>query len=170
MKVTDKYVYFWGEFPSNWYPCHFTIPSEGSEKKVFFNSEQYFMYIKAITFGDTEIAEEILLKGKNPKTAKALGRKVKNYDDKVWNEKRYQVMVDANMLKYSQNENLKEMLLNKEFDGKKFCEASPKDRIWGVGLSENDPLIDDEKNWLGTNLLGKVLDETRKRLKEINQI
>jgi ribA/ribD-fused uncharacterized protein len=104
------------------------------------------------------------LKGKNPKTAKALGRKVKNYDDKVWDEKRYQVMVDANMLKYSQNEDLKRMLLNKEFDGKKFCEASPKDRIWGVGLSENDPLIDDEKNWLGTNLLGKALDKVRERL------
>lgn len=163
MKVTDKYIYFWGEWPSNWHPCHFTIPSEDSVKKVFFNSEQYFMYIKAITFGDTEIAEEILLRGKNPKTAKALGRQVKNYDDKVWNEKRYQVMVDANMLKYSQNEDLKQLLLNKEFDGKGFVESSPYDKIWGIGIGESEAL-DDKSNWKGLNLLGKVLDEVREKL------
>ena len=165
MKVTDKHIFFWGEWPSNWFKCHFTV--DGNE---FFNSEQYFMYVKAITFGDTEVAEEILVKGKNPKVAKALGRKVKNYDDKVWNEKRYQVMVEANMLKYSQSEELKELLLNTELDGKHYVEASPLDKIWGVGLSENDPLIDDEKNWLGTNLLGKTLDEVRERLlKEKNR-
>ena len=164
MRITEKYVYFWGEFPSNWYPCHFVTQTEGSEKKVFFNSEQYFMYMKAITFGDVDIAEEILLKGKNPKTAKALGRKVKNYDDKVWDEKRYQVMVDANMLKYSQNEDLKRMLLNKEFDGKKFVEASPYDCVWGIGVGETEAK-DDESNWRGQNLLGKALDEVREKLK-----
>lgn len=162
MRVTDKYIYFWGEFPSNWYKCHFTIEDNGKTLH-FFNSEQYFMYIKAITFGDNEIAEEILLKGKNPKVAKALGRKVKNYDDKVWNEKRYQVMVDANMLKYSQNEDLKKLLLNTTFEGKHFCEASPLDTIWGLGVGESEAL-DDQSNWKGQNLLGKVLDEVREKL------
>lgn len=164
MKVTDKYVYFWGEWPSNWYRCHFTIEDNGKTLH-FFNSEQYFMYIKAITFGDTEVAEEILVKGKNPKVAKALGRKVKNYDDKVWNEKRYQVMADANMLKYSQNEDLKKLLLNKTFEGKNFCEASPFDTIWGLGVGESEAL-DDQSNWKGLNLLGKVLDEVREKLYE----
>jgi ribA/ribD-fused uncharacterized protein len=70
-------------------------------------------------------------------------------------------MVDANYYKYSQSKELKELLLNPELKGKHFCEASPKDLIWGVGLSENDPLIDNENNWLGDNLLGKVLDEVR---------
>ena len=147
MRVTDKHVFFWGEFPSNWYPCYFTIEQEG-KKLEFFNSE----------------ANEILEKGKNPKTAKALGRKVKNYDDKVWDENRYQVMVYANMLKYSQNQELKEQLLNKEFDGKHFVEASPYDHVWGVGLGENNPLVDNEDNWLGQNLLGKALDEVRNKL------
>lgn len=159
MKVTDKHIFFWGEWPSNWFKCHFTV--DGRE---FFNSEQYFMWVKAITFGDTEIAEEILLKGKNPKVAKSLGRKVKNYDDKVWNEKRYQVMVDANMLKYSQNKDLKELLLNKELEGKHFCEASPLDTVWGLGVGESEAL-DDQSNWKGQNLLGKVLDEVREKLK-----
>ena len=163
MKVTDKYVYFWGEFPSNWYPCVFNVEIEG-KKHTFYNSEQYFMYIKAKTFGDEEIAEEILLNGKNPKVAKALGRKVKNYDDKIWNEKRYQVMVEANMLKYSQNENLKLSLLNKDFDGKGYVEASPFDTVWGIGIGETEA-NDDETSWKGQNLLGKVLDEVREKLK-----
>lgn len=160
MRVTDKYIFFWGEFPSNWYKCHFTVKHDGNDLE-FFNSEQYFMWMKAITFGDDETAEKILKKGHNPKTAKALGREVKNYDDKKWNEIRYKVMVDANYFKYSQSEELKELLLNQEFNGKHFCEASPKDLIWGVGMGECDPLIDDEKNWKGQNLLGKALDEVR---------
>ncbi len=163
MKVTDKHVFFWGEWPSNWFKCHFTVEHKGKELH-FFNSEQYFMWVKAITFGDEEVAEKILEKGKNPKTAKALGREVKNYDDKVWNEKRYQVMVDANLYKYSQNEELKELLLNKELEGKHYVEASKFDTIWGIGLTEDNPLVDDEKNWLGTNLLGKALDEVREKL------
>ena len=163
MRVTDKHVFFWGDFPSNWYPCHFIVERDGKELE-FFNSEQYFMYEKAMTFDDTTIAMKILLEGSNPKKAKTLGRMVKNYDDDVWNEKRYQVMVDANMYKYSQSEELKEMLLNEEFNGKKFVEASPIDRIWGVGLGEHNPLVDDEKNWKGQNLLGKVLNEVRDKL------
>lgn len=162
MRVTGKHVFFWGEWPSNWFPCKFTEERDG-KKLEFFNSEQYFMYEKAITFGDREIAIQILLKGKNPKTAKALGRKVKNYDDKVWDEKRYDVMVKANMLKYTQNKDLMENILNPEFDGKHFVEASPVDGIWGIKCGE-DEALDDESNWNGLNLLGKALDEVRSRI------
>ena len=169
MRVTDKHIFFWGEWPSNWFPTHFIV-KEGRNELEFFNSEQYFMYRKAKTFGDEEIAERILSEGKNPKTAKALGRKVKNYDDTVWSEKRYQVMTDAVMCKFSQDEKLKELLMNSEFDGKKFVESSPLDRVWGVGLAENDPLIDDESTWNGLNLLGKALDDVRDKLKEKSAI
>ena len=167
MRVTDKHVYFWGEWPSNWFPCFFTVEYEGKEYK-FYNSEQYFMFIKAKTFGDDEIANEIVLKGKNPKTAKALGRKVKNYDDKVWSETRYDAMLEACYEKFSQSKMLTKLILNKELEDKHFCEASPKDCLWGCGLHESDPLINDESNWKGQNLLGKVLDEVRKRLKKFN--
>ena len=164
MRVTNKHIFFWGEFPSNWHPTHFVV-KEGRNELEFFNSEQYFMYRKAKTFGDEEIAERILSEGKNPKTAKALGRKVKNYDDSVWNEKRYQVMVDANMYKFSQDEKLKALLMNPEFDGKKFVEASPYDGIWGIKCDEATA-SDDESTWNGLNLLGKALDEVRDKLKE----
>ena len=163
MRVTNKHIFFWGEFPSNWHPCHFTVKHDGKELE-FFNSEQYFMWMKAITFNDEETAEKILKKGKSPKTAKALGREVKNYDNAVWDSVRYGIMVDANYYKYTQNEELKKLLLNPELDGKHYVEASPYDRIWGIGCDEATAL-DDESNWNGQNLLGKALDEVRDKIK-----
>ena len=116
--------------------------------------------MKAIVFGDYETADKIL-KTKDPKKAKKLGREVKNYDDKVWNEMRYKIMVDANKAKFGQNKELADLLTSEEFKGKGFVEASPVDGIWGIRMSEDDPLADDEANWKGTNLLGKALNETR---------
>ena len=163
MNVTDKHVLFWGEWPSNWYPAEFDVEvliNGEKQKKHFFNSEQYFMYMKAIVFGDYDTAEKIL-KTKNPKKAKALGREVKNYDDKVWNEMRYKIMVDANKAKYGQNKELADVLTSEVFKGRGFVEASPIDGIWGIRMSEDDPLADDEASWKGQNLLGKALNETR---------
>lgn len=165
MRVTDKHVYFWGEFLSNWYPARFTEAREGKTLE-FFNSEQYFMYEKARAFGDEEIAMRILFEGKDPKQAKSLGRKVKGYNDEVWNKMRYKVMLRANLLKYLQNKDIEKLLLNEEFEGKNFVEASPIDRIWGIGCDEATAL-DDESNWNGQNLLGKVLDEVRDILKRL---
>lgn len=166
MKITDKHVLFWGEWPSNWYKTEFEteVMIDGKkEKKTFYNSEQYFMFIKAVVFGDYETANKILAT-KDPKKAKQLGREVKNYDDEVWSRMRYKVMVDANKAKYGQNEELKKLILSDELKGKGFVEASPIDGIWGIKLGENDPLADDEKHWKGQNLLGKALDETREWL------
>jgi ribA/ribD-fused uncharacterized protein len=168
MKVTKKHVLFWGEWPSNWYPAEFDVEVmlEGKrEIKHFFNSEQYFMFIKAVVFGDIETAKKILAT-KDPKKAKALGREVKCYDDKVWNSMRYKVMVDANKAKYSQNKDLKELILNPEIADKGFVESSPLDLCWGTGFAETHPDADDETKWKGQNLLGKALDEVRNWLSE----
>lgn len=163
MVLSDNHVFFWKSSFSNWYRSIFEAEVEG-EMLTFYNSEQYFMYIKALTFKDYDTAKKILRHGSNPKIAKDLGREVKNYDDAVWNEKRYGVMLDANMLKYSQNEELKNLLLSPKFEGKHFVEASPVDRIWGIGCGEREAL-DDGSNWNGQNLLGKVLDEVREKLR-----
>lgn len=167
MRVTDKHIYFWGDFPSNWYPSPFEIERDG-KKLVFHNAEQYFMYEKAMAFGDEEIAMRILFEGVDPKVAKTLGRKVKNYDDKVWSKMRYQAMLYANMQKYLQNKDLQKQLLKDEYKDKGFVEASPIDGIWGIKCSEEDAK-DDESNWNGLNLLGKVLDEVRAAIRVINQ-
>jgi len=168
MKVTDKHVCFWNEWPSNWHPAEFDIEVNGV-KCHFYNTEQYFMYMKAIVFGDEEIAKQILADG-DPKKVKALGRKVQNYDEQVWNDKRYQIMLKANVAKFSQNEDLKELLLSPEYEGHGFVEASPYDKVWGVRMYESNPDIDDETKWKGLNLLGKVLDETRKIILEEDSI
>jgi ribA/ribD-fused uncharacterized protein len=119
--------------------------------------------MKAIVFGDEEIAKLILTDG-NPKKVKALGRKMQNNNEEVWNQKRFQIMLDANIAKFSQNEDLKKLLLSPEYEGHGFVEASPYDKVWGVRMFESNPDIDDETKWKGLNLLGKVLDETRKQL------
>jgi len=162
VKVTDKHVFFWKGIFSNWQPCIFNAEYEG-ETYRFFNTEQYFMFVKAKTFGDEETAERILKEGENPKIAKALGRQVKNYDDNVWNEKRYQVMVDANLYKYNTSMVYRKELLNAKYEGKGFVEASQFDRLWGIGICKEDA-SDDESTWKGQNLLGKVLNEVRERI------
>ena len=168
MRVTEKHICFWKEWPSNWHPAEFDVEVNGVECH-FFNTEQYFMYMKAIVFGDEEIAKQILADG-DPKKAKALGRKVQNYDEPVWNDKRYQIMLKANVAKFSQNEDLKQLLLSPEYDGRGFVEASPYDKVWGVCMYESNPDIDDETKWKGLNLLGKVLDETRRIIREDDAI
>ena len=168
MKVTDKHVLFWGEWPSNWYPAEFDaeVMFEGEKQKLhFYNSEQFFMFIKAIVFGDTETAKKILAT-KDPKKAKKLGREVKDYDDNVWSKMRYKIMVDANKAKYSQNEDLKKLITSDEFKDKGFTESSPLDLCWGTGFAETHPDADDETKWKGQNLLGKALDEVRSWLLE----
>ena len=168
MKITDKHVLFWGEWPSNWYKTEFEaeVMIDGKkEKKTFYNSEQYFMFIKAVVFGDYDTANKILAT-KDPKKAKQLGREVKNYDDEVWSRMRYKVMVDANKAKYGQNEELKKLILSDELKGKGFTESSPLDLCWGTGFAETHPDADDETKWKGQNLLGKALDEVRNWLLE----
>ena len=102
----------------------------------------------------------------DPKKVKALGRKVQNFDASKWEELRYQIMLDANIAKFSQNEDLKQLLLSPEYEGHGFVEASPYDGIWGVRMYATDKNIDDETKWRGLNLLGKVLEETRRVLLE----
>ena len=158
-KVTDTHVYFWGDPTlSNWGPSRFN--HKGLE---FYNSEQAFMYEKAMYFDDKEIAKKIL-ETSNPRIAKDLGRKVKNFDDAKWSLMSYDYMVDVCYAKFKQNENLKEILLNT--GNKTIVEGSPYDKIWGVGLHWASEEILDEANWKGKNLLGKALMEVREMLKD----
>ncbi|KAF1328658.1 hypothetical protein FI667_g6623, partial [Globisporangium splendens] len=175
---TSAAVYFYGATDpkygalSNFYVCEF-VDDNGQR---FFSSEQYFMKKKQETFDpDNERAAVAILKAKSPPVAKKLGRQVKNYDDQVWNAKRYDFMVDALKLKFGSNDALKELLLSTE--EKTLYEASRSDAIWGIGVSvekiqdaykeqryfREHGDIDEatRSNWFGTNLLGRALMETR---------
>lgn len=156
MKVTDKYVFFWGSIFSNFYPCSIIV-----DDIEFTSSEQCFMYYKAKYFKDEEIANKILFTN-NPARAKRLGRKVKNFNSDEWMKVCKTYMKRACKAKFQQNEDLKKKMMS--FKDKIFVEASPIDNIWGVGLGENDKLILDEKNWKGRNFLGEVLTEIKNEL------
>ncbi len=172
MRVTENYIFFWKEWPSNFKKAPFIaiIDSEEIRRNLkiqktqeFLWTEQYFMWWKAITFEDWDIAKQILV-ADSPQRARELGRKVRGYDDKAWSRIREKVMFDANFLKYSQNPDLKAKLLNPDWQDKHYVEASPYDRIWAIGLSWEDPKCEDPRNWRGTNLLGKCLDNVREYL------
>jgi len=129
---------------------------------TFQTSEQGFMYSKALLFGDHEIAKKIL-NAKTPKEAKAYGRKVRNFDEVVWKQQRIILMTNNLYAKFSQNQHLKDSLLAVHEDH--FVEASPTDNIWGIGLNEATAKTLLPSQWQGQNLLGKVLDNVRDRLK-----
>ena len=149
MKIVDNFIFFWGGWLSNFHPCRIVFGS-----KVFKSSEQLFMYLKALHFGDIETAERILL-AETPKEAKTLGREVRNFDEKSWNEVKIQKMYLALEGKFSQNKDLMDKLKDPALDGKFFVEASPFDRIWGIGYDQ-DHALQNQSNW-GENLLGKTL-------------
>ena len=123
------------------------------------SSEQAFMLEKALMF-DKSMVERIL-STTNPAEIKKLGRKVKNFDEKKWNEVRYDIMVDILCAKFS-IEPLKTELLNTGIEF--IVEASPTDKIWGAGLALGDPRLNYAKYYLGRNLLGHALMDARARL------
>lgn len=161
IRLTDKHAFFYTEWPSNFYQTKFTWHAFGEENE-FYCTEQAFMWAKAKYFGDEEIAKRILV-AETPMDCKQLGRIVKGYDDKNWNLVRYSFMHDVNFEKYTQDYKLQARLLDSDFDGKTFVEASPTDRIWGIGFAQVDA-PDDESKWQGQNLLGKVITQVRKEL------
>ncbi len=176
MKVTDKFVFFWGGKLSNFSPSknpiifhtfdpRFQNPLYKSFETVELpTSEHIFMYLKALYFKDYTVAEEIL-RAKEPREAKALGRKVSGFSEESWEEVRYESMFSAVYHKSCYDREFRDLILKPEWENLEFVEASPKDRIWGIGLSEDDPRAEIKKKWPGLNLLGKALCELRKYLK-----
>ncbi len=119
------------------------------------------MYEKAKLMGDTKSVEKIL-KTTNPYLVKKYGREVKPWNEILWQQNREKIMVDVCFSKFTSSPILREVLL--ETGNLILVEASPKDRIWGIGLGENYPGIEDPKNWRGLNLLGKSLMTVRDML------
>ena len=141
---------------SNWYMVSFAVCG------VTYNcAEQYMMSKKAETFNAPDIVDEIMA-SKEPQEQKRLGRQVSNFDPAVWDEVAFEFVIEANLAKYRQNEDLKEQLL--ATGPAIIAEASPTDPIWGIGLGREAPQALDYTTWRGTNKLGQVLMEVRFRL------
>ena len=147
---------------SQWYDCCFTI--DGIE---YHTAEQYMMYQKAMLFNDTEVASEIL-NSYNPREYKKLGRLVRNFDPFIWEKNKYFIVVKGNTYKFLQNKELGDFLFNT--GDKILVEASPFDKIWGIGLSKNNPDCKNPNTWRGSNLLGFALMQTRDILRKAYKI
>lgn len=161
-----KYVFFWGHKKSNdsiskscfsqWYESPFKCESD-----TFHTAEHYMMYQKAILFGDTEASQRLLTAADAGK-AKAIGREVRGFDDAKWKAHRFNIVVTANIAKFSQNQELQQFLIST--GNQVLVEASPVDKIWGIGLAEDSPDCENPNHWKGSNLLGFALMEVRDQL------
>ncbi|UKS26722.1 NADAR family protein [Paenibacillus sp. HWE-109] len=154
----EKFTFFWRtQSPfSQWHSCRFII-----DGNVFNCAEQYMMYMKASIFEDAEIAGKILA-SRSPSDQKKLGRNVKNFKADQWQQVCKKIVYDANYAKFTQNPELKHALL--ATGGTTLVEASPDDKIWGIGLAEEHPHAQNRRTWRGTNWLGDILTTLREDL------
>ncbi len=164
----SKFLFFWGHQPnkegkitktcfSQWRLSSFKV-----DKVTYKTAEHWMMAKKAQLFNDQEILEKIL-EADSPAEAKKLGREVKNYDDKIWLENRFEIVKEGNLHKFSQNKALKEFLINTK--DRVLVEASPVDPIWGIGMAGDHKDVLNPEKWKGLNLLGFALMEVRDELR-----
>ena len=159
-----EYLFFWEHQPSpdgkvtasclsHWWPGEFPA---GNLRYVC--AEQFMMAAKARCFHDEFTLHKILAEN-DPAAIKKLGRQVRNFSPALWNEKKCAVVIEGNILKFSQNPALRDFLLST--GDTVLVEASPYDCIWGIGLRREDPDSREPEKWRGENLLGFALMEVR---------
>lgn len=167
--LAPRFTLFWGHTAkqegvvdkscfSQWFPKAFVV--DGVEYKT---AEHYMMAGKARLFGDDEMLERIIA-AHTPKEAKAFGRGVQNFDDERWQASCFDIVVEGNLAKFSQNPELASFLLaTKE---KVIVEAAPNDRIWGIGIGQKHADAENPEKWRGSNLLGFALMSVRDQLND----
>ena len=161
-----KFVPFWGHTPkrvgagpwvlSQWFPASFELGGD-----EYPTAEHYMMAEKARIFGDEAIREAVL-DSLDPGMAKALGRRVQGFDEETWQRERFEVVVRGNLAKFGQDDELADYL--RTTGDRVLVEASPRDRIWGIGMRADHPDAEHPAAWQGKNLLGFALMVVRTRL------
>lgn len=169
--VTPKWLTFWGHRPrrdgsvgpgalSQWWPSSFVVDGVG-----YASAEHWMMAGKARLFGD-ERAVEAVLAARTPVEAKNVGRTVRGFDEERWAAARFELVVAGNVAKFGQDPALRAYLLGTR--QRVLVEASPRDRVWGIGLPAADERSTDPSCWPGHNLLGFALMEARARLAPVS--
>ncbi|WP_339810233.1 NADAR family protein [uncultured Imperialibacter sp.] len=159
-----KFLFFWGhqKHPSGevtgscfsqWWPSKFSV-----DGVTYPTTEHWMMAEKARLFADFRVLDEVLKAG-SPGKAKQLGREVVGFNQDIWNEKRFDIVVKGNYHKFSQNPELRAFLINTK--NRILVEASPVDKIWGIGLEAADEFATVPPKWKGLNLLGFALMKVR---------
>ena len=150
---SPDYHFFWGGHCSQWMISPFEEFGE-----TFNTAEQFMMAAKAKTFGDDE-TYALIMAEQEPAKQKKLGRQVEGFVGTVWDNVARDYVTLANYNKFTQNADYKEFLM--EHKGKFFVEASPYDRIWGIGMGIGSDGIDNPSNWNGLNWLGECINNAR---------
>ena len=158
-----EFLFFWGHKAqstmigkhvlSQWWPASFSIDGQ-----IYPTAEHYMMAEKAKLFSDGQAYTNILA-APSPSKAKALGRKVRGFDEKLWVAQRFAIVLRGTTAKFEQNAELKDWLINTE--NLVIVEASPVDKVWGIGLAASDERALDPRTWRGLNLLGFALMKAR---------
>jgi len=149
----EQFTLFWGSNFSQWAKSSFEI-----DGVVFNTAEQFMMYKKALLFNDFKQAE-LIMDSSNPRIQKQLGREVSGFDSDRWKKYCKSFVYEANYAKFIQNlDMLKELIAT---DGTTLVEASPEDKVWGIGLAADNPKAQSRDTWEGTNWLGEILTNVR---------
>lgn len=158
-----KYLLFWGHrgladkpgphVLSQWWPAGFNL-----DGMTYATAEHAMMAGKARLFSD-ETALAKVLAARSPGAAKAAGREVRGFNEEIWARHRFELVVRANVAKFGQNSVLADYLATT--GDKVLVEASPVDRIWGIGLARDHANAQKPQRWRGLNLLGFALMKTR---------
>lgn len=165
--LAAEYLFFWGHTPrrkgalgkeclSQWYPASFVI-----DGATYRTAEHYMMRQKALLFGDDEAAARVL-SARHPSEAKEIGRAVRHFNNKIWSERCFDIVCAGSQAKFSQNADIGAFLLTTK--RRILVEASPRDAIWGIGISESDARARAPDRWPGLNLLGFALMRARAAL------
>ncbi|MFI8221138.1 NADAR family protein [Streptomyces sp. NPDC085932] len=163
-----RYLHFWGHRPrpdgrigpsclSQWWPSPFTV--DGVQ---YATAEHWMMAGKARLFEDAA-AERAVLAAGHPAEAKKAGRLVRGFDEAVWARERFRIVVEGSVHKFGAHPELQGFLLGT--GDRVLVEASPVDRVWGIGLAADDEAAMDPERWRGPNLLGFALMAARERLR-----
>ncbi|MDQ0686576.1 ribA/ribD-fused uncharacterized protein [Streptomyces achromogenes] len=162
-----KYLHFWGHRPrpdgrigvsclSQWWPSPFVV-----DGVAYATAEHWMMAAKARLFEDPE-AEKRALAARSPAQAKKEGRLVRGFDDTTWERERFRIVVEGSVHKFASDPALSSFLLGTH--SRVLVEASPMDRVWGIGLAADDEAAMNPERWRGLNLLGFALMQARERL------
>jgi len=164
--ATPHYLYFWSSFQntdgsisetclSQWYAAGFEI-----DGIYYRTAEHYMMAEKARLFRDDAALAKVL-RSRFPSEVKKFGREIKAFDEDIWCDHRFDIVVRGNLAKFGQNPALLGWL--QDTKDAVIVEASPADAVWGIGLAEEHPYTAQPKLWPGLNLLGFALMEVREQ-------
>lgn len=165
VNVNEKIIAFHSEDEkpygcfSNWYKRDFAcFGLFYGEAKKYNCMEQYMMYQKATLFDDQEIADKIM-ETTDPGEIKALGRQIKNFNSKVWDAYKIQIVRAGLSAKFVTHADLADILVST--GDAILAEGAAGDKVWGTGLNNKNTEATPVSEWPGQNLLGWLLMQVR---------